>query len=226
MTLFNSQTLIVAASCLAFFGCGENSSTIDTAEMKILLTDAPGDFEKVPIEIAGIQAYWQGETCANKVEYQQGDGEELKLSTQLMNQEQAGEAEQGKWIDIPVKTKNVELLKLQNGLTEEIGAQEIPSGYYHRLRLVLAKAQVVAAGQTHELVGQADSPNSMELSYKFQVKQGDAYGLTLDLDAQQSIQKNDAGQYVFKPALKVYSYQHQVRSQLCAGENCPNNGAN
>jgi hypothetical protein len=206
MKRYHSRSLTFLLPLALFAGCASDTSEGKVGEMNILLTDAPGDFEKVPIEIEGVQAHLVGEKVANPQAYRQASQQQ-----QALGNDENAPAEQGQWIDIMLAKKNVDLLKLQNGVQENIGQANIPSGFYNQLRLLLKKAQVVVNQQVYDLTIPSGETSGLKIMYKFEVTSGQAHELTLDFDAKESI-KAQGGGYQFNPVIQVKQYRHQGRN--------------
>jgi len=206
---------IMSLVILAFaMGCGQDGSS----SLTLLLTDAPGDFQKVPVIIDAVHARFEGEHVAEPAQYQNGDG----TATQ---QQSGSQGQHGQWLQVLNQQQQHDLLQLQNGKTARLGEQQLPSGYYNRLRLTLKQAQVEVDGKVHSLKVPAEG---IELAFQFQLKKAEGYELTLDFDAGKSIQKNADGSYAFKPDVTVKQFQWRHQNQdpaQCQGEECKQAGA-
>ncbi len=204
---------------LALAACGDAADT--QGRLVVLLTDAPGDFEQVPIEITAVQARYMGEQVADENQYHKaapaGDQSQIQTQdgeqTQTKSQEQTGE---GEWLQLMKKAQQQDLLQLQDGKTAAIGDVDVPGGYYDRVRLKLAKAQVVVDGETFDLEVPAEG---IELAFKFQLKGGEGHEMTIDFDAKKSVQKKaDGSGYELKPVVEVKQYRHTNRTSTGEGD--------
>lgn len=216
-----AKNLFLCSLVLLIPACSSDESAgTQSGEMQVLLTDAPGNFQKVPIEIDRIQMRFVGENVPDPAQYQEGTQQNQEMSQGPSENGASSEDEQGQWIDIPAGKKNVDLLQLQNGVTEAIGKADIPAGFYNQLRLRLNKAEVVVEGTAHDLAIPSEEESGLKIMYKFQVKKGEGYDLTIDFDAEASIQSQGNG-YMFNPVIQVKQYRHRVRTQACdGGGNC------
>jgi Domain of unknown function (DUF4382) len=179
----------IAISAFSLAACGP----LEESELVVLLTDAPGNYEQVPITVDGLQVRTRLQQSANKGEGQQG----------------------GAWVRTMTQSMSRDLLQLRDGKTASLGEATIPAGEYDRIRMVLSKVQVVAGGQTHDLAIPSGEGAGLELQHAFSAQAGARYELLLDLDAEQSI-SHDGQAFRFQAALSV----KHVR--VCAaGEACP-----
>jgi hypothetical protein len=185
---------LFAAIALALTACGPQ----DQSELVVLLTDAPGNYDQVPITVDGLQVRTRLQQSANKGEGQQG----------------------GAWIHTMSRAMSRDLLQLRDGKTASLGQTSIPAGEYDRIRMVLSRVQVVEGGQTHDLAIPSGEGSGLELQHAFQAQAGARYELLLDLDAEQSI-THDGKAYRFAAALSV----KHVRRLCAAGEACPDPSA-
>jgi hypothetical protein len=167
---------IITAALLA--ACGGT----DESQLVVLLTDAPGSFEQVPITVSGVQVRQMA-----TVQQQQGQGQ------------QQGE---GAWIRTMTRERTQDLLRLRDGKTAELGEASIPAGSYDRIRMTLSRVSVVEGGQRQELAIPSGEGSGLELQFSFQARAGERHQLVLDLDAEQSI-THDGKSYQFQPALSV-----------------------
>lgn len=179
--------------------CGSD----EACDLQVLLTDAPGNFEQVPITVDGVQ---------------------LRQATAQQNQAQGGnKGDEGQWVRTMSQTRSNDLLQLQDGKTALLGEAVIRAGSFDRVRMTMTRAQVVVAGQTHELEVPAGEGSGFELQFAFQAHAGESYELLLDLDAEQSI-THDGVRYRFQPALSVKYFRNRNQLQSCVGTGCPGGG--
>jgi hypothetical protein len=206
-----------------------------------LLADAPGEFQKVPIEVAAVQARFAGTSVQNRSEFKTAESAGEAAQTQSGNVVAVGEAGplqqggegEGEWLQVMDQKREHDLLQLQGGKSAVLVDAEVPSGYYNSLRLKVAKMQVIVDGETHELKVPEEG---IELAYKFQAEAGKGQELLLGFDVQQSIRKNAEGGYELKPVVEVKQLrylqqsegacqdaacqQQQAQPGVCQGEDC------
>jgi hypothetical protein len=137
--------------------------------------------------------------------------------------------------------KTIDLLSLQNGLTESLlTAESLPAGEYSWIRLMITTeddgettSNVVDSEGTHTLYIPSGSETGLKLNTGFVVPENDAISLTIDFDLRKSIVVNDNNQkddYKLKPSLRlvdnsqVGSFSGNV-SAISTTENCGNANA-
>jgi hypothetical protein len=190
-------------------GC--SGSEDSKSRLVTLLTDAPGEFQKVPLTVSGLLARYVGSKVADPGQYRRAAEGGDAAGTPV----QAAEEGQGKWLNLMTREQQQDLLQLRDGKTVGLSDADAPAGFYNQIRLRLKSCQVVIDGQTHEV---AVPEGGIELQYNFELKAGEGQELVLDLDAAQAIQKNAAGNYELKPVLSVKQFRQATRTRECAGE--------
>ena len=159
---------------LILTGCKDSPNT---ATLKIRLTDAPGDYDKVLIDIKEILVHTSGS---------------------------AGQNDKG-WITLQNINAGVyDLLELTGGLDTLLASNELPAGKISQIRIVLgSNNSVVINGATKAL----DTPSAMQSGLKLQVHttltEGITYEILLDFDAARSIVSAGNGKYNLKPVIRT-----------------------
>jgi hypothetical protein len=210
---------LLSLGLLALPACGDEDGS---SRLVLLLTDAPGEFQQVPIDIAGMQVHFMGAEVANRAQYQRALAAGEAYQVQNQNQVQSGEPQgqgEGQMLQLMTRSMQQDLLQLRDGKTAALADVELPAGYYARLRLMLAGAQVVVDGQQHQL---AAGGTAIELRFKFQLEAGQGHEMVLDFDAQKSIQQGAEGGYALQPYVEVKQFRYTHRYN-CEGASC--NGA-
>jgi len=189
-------TVLLLAFVVAFTGC-DNADT-GTATLRIVLTDAPGDFLSAVVTVD--QVYLQSE-----------DGDD--------------DPEGGRFIlrDDPV---TVDLLTLQNEVLDLVDGENVPAGRYHQLRLVIsggyieveddgggstiyASSDDYAAGQGVVAAGRLQMPSYASSGLKITLPnelaeiEGDQNIVLLDFDVAETFgrQAGDSGMWVMSPVV-------------------------
>lgn len=154
--------------------CSEDDSSNST-RFVVRLTDSPGDYEKVNIDIVGIEV----------------NAEENDESgwTTLDN----------------VNVGVYDLLELTDGVETVLADTEFPSGHISQLRLLLGdNNSVVVDGETINLTTPSSQESGLKLSINADLVEGITYSLLLDFDAARSVvQAGNSGAYNLKPVIKV-----------------------
>ncbi|MDH5602430.1 MAG: DUF4382 domain-containing protein [Cyclobacteriaceae bacterium] len=149
----------------------------------IRLTDSPGDYEEVNIELVGIQANTQDKT--------------------------PGSVTESGWIDLDAIEGTYNLLDLTDGAEVLIADSKLPAGSIKQIRLILGENNtVVIDGQSHDLTTPSAQLTGLKINVDVGVDvtllEGINYSLLLDFDAAKSVVKSGAsGKYILKPVVKA-----------------------
>lgn len=173
--------LLLAVMAFGFVSCSDDDNTAEgdqTAHLSVSMTDAPGDYEQVNIDVKDVMI----QTAAAE-----GDGES--------------------WVSVGDVQEDVyNLLDLTGGVTQLLADAEVPAGYVGQIRLVLGTDNSVKlAGQ--ENLEPLSTPSAQQSGLKLQINQeleaGKQYSYLLDFDVDQSIVTTGNGGYSLKPVIRV-----------------------
>jgi len=185
MKNFRLQTLGIFAMTLmslSFFSCNDNddSTQSGTAKLMVKLTDGPGDYDEVNIEVLDVLIKSSSDT-------------DEKGWVSIGDTAKVGEG------------KIYDLLKLTGGANVILTDSLIPSGHLGQIRLLLGDQNTVKVdGIVHSL----DTPSAQQSGLKLQINQtltaDITYNFLLDFDVDKSIvSSGNAGKYNLKPVIKV-----------------------
>ena len=173
---FLHTILLTILSALVFISCDQSSDT-DLGTFRVLLTDAPGNYDAVYVDIQEVRIH------------------------------RSSDAEDGEsgWITINTEPMVVDLLKLTNGRYEILGEEELEPGRYNQLRLVLGNQnEVVIDGQSHALTTPSAQQSGLKLQINADIEGGQMHSLLLDFDASRSIVHAGAsGNILLKPVIRT-----------------------
>lgn len=155
------------------------SGSKDKARLMVKLTDAPGDYRHVWVEVKDVM---------------------IKSSTE-------GSDEEG-WKSLEnVKTGRIDLLSLTGGITELLVDTKIDAGYLHQIRLVLGENNTLVLNNDSEAEYSLKTPSGQESGLKVKVDEtleaGEEYTFILDFDVDKSIVVTGNGGYNLKPVLRA-----------------------
>ena len=164
-------TLVVITGFL--FSC--NSDSGQTARVIVTLTDSPGDYDAVNIDIIGLEVH------ANQGEQQNG------------------------WTSLNTNAAVYDLLQLTNGTEALLTDTEFPTGKISQLRLVLGDNNtLVTEGNTHALTVPSGQESGLKLLINETLEEGITYTFKLDFDAARSVVKaGTSGKFNLKPVIKI-----------------------
>lgn len=169
--------LVMLVLSFSFIGCENNKDATGTSTVMVRLTDAPGDYEEVNIEVVDVL-----------------------MKTSLDTDDSKGWVSLG---DIGKGTYN--LLDLTGGVNVLIAEDQVPSGYIGQLRLVLGTNNTIKKeGVVYELNTPSAQQSGLKLKINQNLVAGATYEFTMDFDVDKSIVKaGNSGIYNLKPVINI-----------------------
>lgn len=176
--LFIYSLLLLSTLSVVIIACqkGYTGAEKSKARLQVFLTDAPGDFEAVYIDVKDVMINVTGDTTNGW----------KSLSG--------------------VKASVYDLMKLTNDKDTLLADAEIPSGKLHQIRLVLGTENYVKIEGTPQLLKlETPSAQQSGLKLKIQqdVVNGVLYTILLDFDVAKSIHKTGSNKYMLKPVIRT-----------------------
>src|SRR2546430_3562554 len=164
---------------VAISGCSNKSTAPGFGTISLKMTDAPGDFQEVNLEIIQVSAH--------------------------LGAESAGETDSTSgWQVLRAESMNVDLITLRNGVFTTLALARVPAGHYTQIRLKLgAGSNVVVDGVTHPLTVPSGLQSGYKLVGSFDVPANGLLDLALDFDAARSVVLTGSGKYILKPTVRV-----------------------
>jgi hypothetical protein len=161
---------------ILLMACNSNNDE-QSAIVHVRLTDSPGDFQQVNIDIQGIE-----------VHSDQGD-------------------QNSGWKTLTLFQKGVyNLLELTNGLDTLLATTEFPAGKISQIRLILGTDNTVLIGdELFTLSTPSAQQSGLKLNLNQQLQAGVTYTILLDFDAGLSIVEHGDGTYGLKPVIRAIS---------------------
>ena len=163
--------VILGLAALSFSSCNNDEAT---TSFIVRLTDSPGDYEKVNIDLLSVQIHTN--------EGDQDDG----------------------WQTLDSNPGIYDLLTLTNGVESVIADDTYPSGRVSQLRLVLGENNsVVVDGIEYPLSVPSGSESGLKVLINADLEEGIAYSVLIDFDAAKSVIETGAQAYILKPVIKA-----------------------
>jgi hypothetical protein len=164
---------VLASLSFGLYSCDSNDEQ-KSSKLQIWLTDAPGDFQEVNIDIEDVQVH-VGE----------------------------GENESG-WKSLDVNRGIYNLLELTNGLETLLGNSELPPGKISQVRLVLGEHNTIkVGGETFDIQTPSASQSGLKIQIHETLMAGITYKVLLDFDAARSIVETGNDNYILKPVIRA-----------------------
>ena len=108
------------------------------------------------------------------------------------------------WLTVSSEPRKYDLLELQNGITALIFDQTLEIGSYTQIRLDLNQHnEVFVKGRPYRLTVPSGEETGVKLITPFEIKEGKMAEVTLDFDAQRSVQLVKGQGFKLKPVIKV-----------------------
>ena len=171
-----SAFLLSFTSILFISSCKKSSNSEGTARLQVYLTDDPGDYEAVYIDVKDVQINVSGDSTSG---------------WRSMNGVNAG---------------TYDLLRLVNDEDTILADAEIPSGRLHQIRLVLGTENYVKLEGTTDLIKletPSAQQSGLKLNVQYDVTDDRLYTILLDFDVQKSIVKTGNNKYILKPTIRA-----------------------
>ncbi|MFM7838147.1 MAG: DUF4382 domain-containing protein, partial [Chitinophagaceae bacterium] len=157
------------------FSCSQKNVT-DTAKanLEVRLTDAPGNFDALNIDIRDVQYNYSNDTASG-----------WKSLT-------------------GVKPGIYNLLDLVNDKDTLLANAEIETGRLQQLRLVLGPSNsIVVGGVSLPLTTPSAQQSGLKLNIQQDIVNGVLYKLLLDFDAAKSVVQTGNGKFILKPVIRT-----------------------
>jgi hypothetical protein len=174
--LLISVLIVFITAVSIFISCKKDNTTDGTARLQVFLTDDPGDYEAVYIDVKDVQVNVTGDTV-NGWRSMQG-----------------------------VNAGVYDLLRLVNDDDTILADAEIPSGRLHQIRLVLGSENYVKIEGTSQLIKletPSAEQSGLKLNIQYDVTDERLYTIVLDFDVAKSIVKTGNSKYILKPTIRA-----------------------
>lgn len=174
--LIISALILTLVSLTVLNSCKKDSANDGNARLQVFLTDDPGDYEAVYIDVKDVQINVTGDSTNGWQSLQN------------------------------VNAAAYDLLKLVNDDDTLLADANIPSGKLHQMRLVLGTENYVKIEGTSQLIKletPSAQQSGLKLNIQQDVQDGILYTITLDFDVAKSIVKTGNNKYILKPTIRT-----------------------
>lgn len=171
-TIFYSALLLTAIIVAA--SCTKNETPKGSARMQVSLTDAPGNYEALYIDVQDVKINTTSDSASGWTSL---DG---------------------------VKRGTYNLLDLVNGKDTLLADAVIPAGRMQQIRLILGNENYVKInGERLKLETPSAQQSGLKLNIHQEVSEGITYKLLLDFDVAKSVHQTGNGKYILKPVIRT-----------------------
>lgn len=167
--------IFAAILCLVMLAaCNKNAESA----MRVRMTDAPGDFQQVNVEVISVQVHYSNEKNEDKA-----------------------------WVSLATNAGIYDLLTLQNDITAVLAPDtKIPAGGIDQMRLVLgAKNTVMIDSLVFDLKTPSAMQSGLKFNINAFLQADETYDVLIDFDAAKSIVIEGNGSFSLKPVIRVES---------------------
>lgn len=166
--------LLILVTAL-FVGCSDDDGNKGNGTLRVNLTDAPGDYEAVLIDLQGLR---------------------VNIST---------DTTEGSWQDLTLDTMGqIDLLMFTDGNSIQLSEEEISAGYLSQMRMILGdNNEIVVDGDTMDLQTPSAQQSGLKFNVKADIVEGNTFSLLIDFDAEKSVVEKGNGTYSLKPVISV-----------------------
>jgi hypothetical protein len=171
-----SAFILSVVSLTVLISCKKNGTGDGKARLQVYLTDDPGDYQAVYIDVKDVQINVTGD-ANNGWQSLQG-----------------------------VNAGVYDLLRLVNDEDTILADAEIPSGRLHQIRLVLGTENYVKLEGTTELIKletPSAQQSGLKLNIQYDVTEERLYTILLDFDVAKSIVNTGNNKYILKPTIRA-----------------------
>jgi len=169
------KTVFLAFIAGLFFMVSCNKDEGTTA-LVVRLTDSPGDYERVNIDLESVQVHVNSEA----------------------DDQDAG------WVTVDSNPGIYDLLELTNGVSTVVADDQFPTGRISQMRLILGEDNsVVVDGVEHDLKIPSGSESGLKILLQADLNAGITYAVLIDFDAAKSVIATGSGDYNLKPVIKA-----------------------
>jgi hypothetical protein len=168
-------SVMAIGAIILLAGCDKSENT-GNATLQVMLTDAPGDFDEVLIDIRDVQ-----------------------IHTSTSDNE-------GGWQSLDVNEGVYNLLDFRNGMDTLLAAIELPAGSISQMRLVLGPENQIKVGDVYfDLETPSAQQSGLKFNINANLTAGLVYKLWIDFDAARSIVLKGNEGYSLKPVIRTFS---------------------
>ncbi len=189
----------VIAMVLVFSACTKSGMN-GNSSVSVLLTDGPGDFDAVNIDIQKVEVKVDKDEKHKRDDNRNGLDDDK--DDHLRNKDDFGE-----WIDLGFAPKVIDVLTLRNGIETQLGTANIDAGTVRKIRITLGtKNTVVKAGVTSDLLLDSQTSNFLYIQlFDKHRERGNRNDVKVwvDFDIANSIVESN-GKFYLKPVLRPF----------------------
>ncbi len=160
------------------------TSEADTGVLEMHLTDAPDNVDNVFVTISDVRVH-------------KAVNEDISENENISENDMPSDG----WSTVVDNSSTYDLIALEN-VTAFLGSSELETGKYTQIRLEVEDASVVVDGVEEDL---RIPSGSVKLVRSFDIEENTTTTLTLDFDAEESVNLQPQGGPIMRPTIQVIS---------------------
>jgi len=197
--IFLGLASVVIVMALVFSACTK-SGVNGNSSVAVFLTDGPGDFDAVNIDIQKVEVKVDKDEKHKRDDNRNGLDDDK--DDHLKRKDDFGE-----WIDLNFTPKIIDVLSLRNGIETQLGTANIDAGTVRKIRITLGtKNNVVKGGVTYDLLMDSQTSNFLYIklfdNHRERGNRNDVK-VWVDFDIASSIVEAN-GKFYLKPILRPF----------------------
>lgn len=197
--IFLGLASVVIVMALVFSACTK-SGINGNSSVAVFLTDGPGDFDAVNIDIQKVEVKVDKDEKHKRDDNRNGLDDDK--DDHLKRKDDFGE-----WIDLNFTPKIIDVLSLRNGIETQLGTANIDAGTVRKIRITLGtKNNVVKGGVTYDLLMDSQTSNFLYIklfdNHRERGNRNDVK-VWVDFDIASSIVEAN-GKFYLKPVLRPF----------------------
>ena len=177
MKKFTGFMMAILAVTVLFSCSNDDSNGENSARVKVRMTDAPGDYKAVFVNVIDVMVKADGST-----------------------------SDEG-WVSLAgVQTGMYDLLTLTGGVTQLLADAEVEAGYLSQIRLVLGGDNylILNDDSRQELSTPSAQQSGLKIKVDQELEAGEEYEFLLDFDVDKSIvTAGNSGGFILKPVIRA-----------------------
>jgi hypothetical protein len=194
---------ILLISGILFVSCSKNNNAgLDSGKFSVYITDAPGEFESVFIDIQKVEVKIDDNPSHSSSDTHGDSDDDKDDHTQSRD-------DYGYWTNINFTPAVIDILSLRNGVEAKLGEVNVDKGTVRKIRLTLGvRNTIVVGGKTYNLELRNETNNYLYVKLNDRHKQRGNTTSTnmaswIDFDIAKSIEEKN-GVFLLRPVLRPF----------------------
>lgn len=198
--IFLGMASLVVALAVFLTACTKNGINASRGNVSVFLTDGPGDYDSVFIDITKVEVKVDNDSLHKHHDDHGKDDDDR-------DDHEKRKDGYGEWVDINFTPALIDVLSLRNGVETKLGEANIATGTVRKIRITLgSRNRVVKTGQSFPLELKNETNNLLYVKLFNNHRQRGADSSTkvwVDFDIARSIEEKD-GKFYLRPVLRPF----------------------